>query len=56
MIINRLRNRISDSSLPRLMRIAIEGPKLVDVDFDGILDIFTKQNRRIILYIYNIYM
>ncbi len=35
----RLRNRISDSNLPKLMRIAIEGPNLTNIDFSEILDI-----------------
>ena len=55
MIKNRSRSIISDWSLPRLMRIAIEGSNLVDVDFYANLDIFTKQNRRIVLQIYDIY-
>ncbi len=29
----RLRNRISDSTLPKLMRIAIEGPEQSEIDF-----------------------
>lgn len=45
----RLRNRISDENLPRLMRIAIEGPELTEVDFNEVLDIFKKQNHRIVL-------
>ena len=45
----RLRNRITDDNLARLMRIAIEGPELTVVDFDKILDIFKEKNRRIIL-------
>ena len=44
---NRLRNRLSDVSLPQLMRIAIEGPELTDINFEEILDIFAQQNRRI---------
>ena len=44
---NRLRNRLSDVSLPQLMRIAIEGPELTDINFEEILDIFGQQNRRI---------
>ena len=43
---NRLRNRLSDVSLPQLMRIAIEGPEL-NINFEEILDIFGQQNRRI---------
>ena len=45
----RLRNRLSDSNLSRLMRIAIGGPKLSSVDFNGILDVYMEQNRRILL-------
>jgi hypothetical protein len=46
MVKTRLRNRLSDNSLPRLMRIAI-GPKLKSVNFEEILDIFKESNRRI---------
>jgi hypothetical protein len=49
MIKTRLRNRLSDENLARLMRIAIEGPEAELVDFDAILDIFKTSNRRIIL-------
>ncbi len=42
---NRLRNRLSDVSLAILMRIAIEGPELTDIDFEEILNIFKLQNR-----------
>ena len=45
----RLRNRITDDNLARLMHIAIEGPEFTVVDFDKILDIFKEKNRRIIL-------
>ena len=45
----RLRNRLSDSNLSRLMRIAIEGPELSSVDFNEILDVYMEQNRRILL-------
>ena len=44
---NRLRNQLSDVSLPQLMRIAIEGPELTDINFEEILDIFGQQNRQI---------
>ena len=44
---NRLRNRLSDVCLPQLMRIAIKGPELTDINFEEILDIFAQQNRRI---------
>lgn len=46
LIKTRLRSRLNDSNLARLMRIAIEGPQL-DVDFCEILDIFKEKNRRI---------
>ena len=46
----RLRNRISDSNLPRLMRIAIEGPELSQVNFNEVLDIFKEQKHRIVVY------
>ena len=45
----RLRNRLSDSNLSRLMRIAIEGPELSSVDFNEILDVYMEHNRRILL-------
>ncbi len=35
----RPRSRLNDFNLARLMRIAIEGPQLEDVNFDEILDI-----------------
>ena len=40
----RLRNRLSDLNLTRLMRIAIEGPQLNLVNFNEILDIFKEQS------------
>ena len=43
----RLRNRLSNENLTRLMRIAIEGPDLKEVNFNEILDIFKEKNRRI---------
>ena len=49
LIKTRLRSRLSDSNLEHLMKIAIEGPQLTDVDFDGILGIFKQTNRRILL-------
>ena len=49
MVKTRLRNRLSDENLPRLMRIAIEGPELESVNFEDILDIFKESNRRISL-------
>ena len=45
----RLRNRISDTNLTRLMRIAIECPELSSVDFNEIVDIFKENNHRILL-------
>ena len=45
----RLRNRVSDINLARLMRIAIEGPELTDIDFNEILEVFKEKNRRILL-------
>ena len=47
MIKTRLRNRLSDLNLCSLMRIAIEGPNLIDVHFEEILDVFKEKNRRI---------
>ena len=47
MIKTRLRNRLSDENLTHLMRIAIEGPDMKEVDFNEILDIFKEKNRRI---------
>ena len=43
----RLRSRINDRNLARLMPIATEGPELVHVDFNEILDIFKALNHRI---------
>ena len=42
-------DRLNDSNLTRLMRIAIEGPELNSVNFAEILDIFKQKNRRISL-------
>ena len=47
LIKTRLRNRLSDVNLARLMRIAIEGPELTSVNFDEVLEIFKEKNRRI---------
>ena len=49
LIKTRLRNRLSDSNLEYLMKIAIEGPSISNVDFNEILDIFKQKNRRILL-------
>ncbi len=46
---NRFKNRLSDVYLAILMRIAIEGPELADIDFEEILNIFKLQNRKICL-------
>ena len=48
----RLRSRINDRNLARLMRIATEGPELVHVDFNEILDIL---RHRIIEYNFDFY-
>ena len=45
----RLRNRVSDINLARLMRIAIEGPELTTINFNDILEVFKQKNRRILL-------
>ena len=44
-----LRNRLSDSDLEHLMKIAIERPSISNVDFNEILDIFKQKNRSILL-------
>ena len=49
MIETRLRNRLNDTNLKRLMQIAIEGPEMKLVDFDEVLDVFRENNRRISL-------
>ena len=36
-MLNRLQNRLSDVSLPQLLRIAIEGPELIDVNLKKFL-------------------
>ena len=43
----RLRNRLSDCNVSRLMKIAMEGPELSSVPFDEILAVFKETNRRI---------
>ena len=35
----RLRSQLYDSNLENLMKVAIEGPPLKDVDFNAIMDI-----------------
>ena len=49
MIKTRLRNRLNDTNLKTLMRIAIEGPEMKLVDFDEVLNVFRENNRRISL-------
>ena len=49
LIKSRLRSRLSESNLERLMKKAIEEPQLSDVDFGGILDILKHENRCILL-------
>ena len=46
LIKTRLRSCLSDLNLEHLMKIAIEGPQLTEVDFDAI---FKQKNRRILL-------
>ena len=46
MIKTRLRNQLSDANLQHLIKVAIEGPELKDVDFNEILEIFKLKNRR----------
>ena len=38
-----LRNRLSDSNLEYLMKIAIEGPSISNMDFNKILDILNRK-------------
>ena len=42
-----LHSQLSDSNLEHLMKVAIEGPPLKDVDFNAIMDIFKIKNRSI---------
>ena len=49
LIKTRLRNRLSDSNLEHLKKIAIEGPSISNEDFNDILDFFKQKNRRILL-------
>ena len=49
LIKTRLRNRISDSNLPRLMRIAIEGTELSQVNLNEVLHVFKEQKHRIVV-------
>ncbi len=43
LIKTRIRNSITDQTLGRLMRIAIEGPELLAVNFDKVLEIFKQK-------------
>ena len=45
----RLRSRLNDVNLARLMQIAIEGPQLYTTDFNEILDILKETNHHILL-------
>ena len=47
LIKTRLCNRIRDSTLPKLMRIAIEEPEQSEVNFSEILEVFKEKNHRI---------
>ena len=48
LIKTRLRNRLSDTSLSHLMKIAIESPDtLLDTDHEDIVDTWNRKNRRI---------
>ena len=42
-------NRLSDSNLEDLMKIAIKGPSLTDVDLDEILFNIKEKNKHILL-------
>ena len=46
----RLRNRLSDSSLLHLMKIAIESPdKLSDSDTEEIVNVWNRKSRRVLV-------
>ena len=49
MVKTRLRFRLNDVNFARLMKIAIEGPRLSTTDFNEILDILKETNLRILL-------
>ena len=49
MVKTRLRSRLNDVNLARLMRIAIEGPQLSTTDFSEIVDILKETNHCILL-------
>ena len=46
LIITRLRSRISDINLARLLRISIEGPELNNIDFNEIIDVFKRKKQK----------
>ena len=52
LIKTRLRSRLSDLNLEHLMKIAIEGPPLTDIDFEEILSIFKEKYRRILVVMF----
>ena len=41
-----IHNSITDQTLGRVMRIAIEGPELSAVNFDEVLEIFKKKKKK----------
>ena len=47
MLKTRLRNRLSDSNLSQLLKIAVEGQELSRVQFEEIMEVFKESNRRI---------
>ena len=47
MVKARLRNKISDVNLPKLMCIAIEGPDLSIIDFQEILEVLKETTHSI---------
>ena len=50
MIKTRLRNRIGESSLSHLMKIAIESPeKLCEMELENIVDVWNRKNRRVVV-------
>ena len=46
LIITRLRSRISDINLARLLRISIEGPEPNNIDFNEIIDVFEREKKK----------
>ena len=50
MIKTRLRNRIGESSLSHLMKIAVESPeKLCEMKLENIVDVWNRKNRRVVV-------